>query len=165
MAAVPSLEEAKPPNCDTWKSEFARRVASKKISEEFEYFAQIYDKLSREDFKGQIKSEDAVLFALDQASKRRPLLNTKEQVSSLPKGSKVCIVGAGMAGRFKFLDQGPLRSDFLMKGLYIAMILDALEIPNLSYEILEGSDRIGGRVYTHYFSKKVHDYYDVCFNG
>ena len=44
------------------------------------------------------------------------------------------------------------------------MILDALDIPNLSYEILEGSDRVGGRVYTHYFSKKTkHDYYDVNF--
>lgn len=41
------------------------------------------------------------------------------------------------------------------------MILDALEIPNLSYEILEGSDRVGGRVYTHHFSEKKHDYYDV----
>ena len=45
------------------------------------------------------------------------------------------------------------------------MILDALDIPNLSYEILEGSKRVGGRVYTHYFSggpeKKTHDYYDV----
>ncbi len=43
------------------------------------------------------------------------------------------------------------------------MILDALDIPNLSYEILEGSDRIGGRVYTHHFSEKKHDYYDVKF--
>ena len=47
------------------------------------------------------------------------------------------------------------------KGLYIAMILDELKIPNLSYEILEGSDRVGGRVYTHYFSPEKHDYYDV----
>ena len=43
------------------------------------------------------------------------------------------------------------------------MILDALEIPNLSYEILEGSDRVGGRVYTHHFSNEKHDYYDVTF--
>ena len=43
------------------------------------------------------------------------------------------------------------------------MILDALNIPNLSYEILEGSDRIGGRVYTHHFSNQKHDYYDVLF--
>lgn len=49
------------------------------------------------------------------------------------------------------------------------MILDYLQIENLSYEILEASDRVGGRVYTHYFSKpekpgpkeKNHDYYDV----
>ena len=46
------------------------------------------------------------------------------------------------------------------------MLLDELNIPNLSYEILEGSHRIGGRVYTHYFTEKgraikEHDYYDV----
>lgn len=41
------------------------------------------------------------------------------------------------------------------------MILDALNIPNLTYEILEGSNRVGGRVYTHHFSKETHDYYDV----
>ena len=49
-------------------------------------------------------------------------------------------------------------------GLYIAMILDELNIENLSYDILEGSDRIGGRVYTHRFSpldQRRHDYYDV----
>ena len=46
------------------------------------------------------------------------------------------------------------------------MILDYLDIKGLSYEILEASDRVGGRVYTHYFSEKEpgeknHDYYDV----
>lgn len=53
-------------------------------------------------------------------------------------------------------------------GLYIAMILDALDIENLSYDILEGSDRIGGRVYTHRFSplkERKHDYYDVSIIG
>lgn len=101
MAAVPSLQEAKPPTCDTWKSEFARRVASKKISEEFQYFAQIYDKSRRKDFKGHVKFEDAVLFALEQASKGEALLNKNEQAHSFPEGSKVCIVGAGMSGRMK----------------------------------------------------------------
>lgn len=43
-------------------------------------------------------------------------------------------------------------------GLYAAMILDSLNIP---FEILEASDRTGGRVFTHEFSKKEHDYY-VC---
>ena len=62
---------------------------------------------------------------------------------SFPDGSKVCIVGAGAAG------------------LYIALILDDLAIPGLSYDILEGSDRVGGRMFTHYFSDKKHDYYDI----
>ncbi|CAI4214550.1 unnamed protein product [Parascedosporium putredinis] len=56
---------------------------------------------------------------------------------------KVCIVGAGVAG------------------LYIATILDSLEIPGLSYDILESSDRVGGRMYTHKFSDAPHDYYDI----
>ncbi|KAI1501590.1 hypothetical protein F5X99DRAFT_382386 [Biscogniauxia marginata] len=56
---------------------------------------------------------------------------------------KVCIVGAGIAG------------------LYIAMILDSLEIPGLTYDILEANTRVGGRVYTHHFSKEPHDYYDI----
>ncbi|KAI0447287.1 hypothetical protein F4803DRAFT_364707 [Xylaria telfairii] len=56
---------------------------------------------------------------------------------------KVCIVGAGVAG------------------LYIAMILDSLEIPQITYDILEASPRVGGRVYTHYFSENAHDYYDI----
>ncbi|KAF3930142.1 hypothetical protein ABW19_dt0208437 [Dactylella cylindrospora] len=56
---------------------------------------------------------------------------------------KVCIVGAGVAG------------------LYIAMILDDLNIPNLSYDILEANTRVGGRAYTYHFSDEPHDYYDI----
>lgn len=56
---------------------------------------------------------------------------------------KVCIVGAGVAG------------------LYIAMILDDLKIPNLDYDILEGSQRVGGRIFTYKFSEGIHDYYDI----
>lgn len=41
------------------------------------------------------------------------------------------------------------------------MILDELNIPGLSYEILEADNRVGGRIYTHRFSKAKHDYYDV----
>ena len=41
------------------------------------------------------------------------------------------------------------------------MILDALNIPGLTYEILEADKRVGGRVYTHKFSGDKHDYYDV----
>ncbi|KAF5664690.1 l-amino acid oxidase [Fusarium heterosporum] len=67
---------------------------------------------------------------------------TAEAVPDFP-ARKVCIIGAGVAG------------------LYIAMILENLQIPNLTYEILEASDRVGGRIYTHYFSKRPHDYYDI----
>lgn len=61
---------------------------------------------------------------------------------------KACIVGAGIAG------------------LYLAMILDSLAIPNFTYEILESADRIGGRVNTFYFlppkdDPSGHQYYDV----
>ena len=61
-----------------------------------------------------------------------------------PPGSKddlkVCIVGAGMSG------------------LYSALILDHLGI---KYDLLEANDRPGGRVLTHYFSTRKHDYYDI----
>jgi NAD(P)-binding Rossmann-like domain len=56
---------------------------------------------------------------------------------------KVCIVGAGVAG------------------LYIAMILDDLAIPDLSYDILESSSRVGGRLYTYRFSSGSSDYVDI----
>lgn len=57
---------------------------------------------------------------------------------------KICIVGAGVSG------------------LYTAMILESLEIPNLTYEILESSERVGGRLYTYHFDEdEEHQYYDV----
>ena len=59
---------------------------------------------------------------------------------SLPSETKVCIIGAGISG------------------LYSALMLDYLDIP---YDILEASDRPGGRIRTHYFSDKSHDYYDI----
>ncbi|KAJ5816719.1 Amine oxidase [Penicillium robsamsonii] len=62
----------------------------------------------------------------------------------LDNNTKVCIIGAGIAG------------------LYIALVLQDLEIPNLSWDILEANrDRIGGRIYTHRFSEAHNDYYDV----
>ncbi|KAJ5780654.1 Amine oxidase [Penicillium paradoxum] len=62
----------------------------------------------------------------------------------LDRNTKVCIIGAGIAG------------------LYIALILQDLGIPNLSWDILEANrERIGGRIYTHRFSDAPNDYYDV----
>lgn len=62
---------------------------------------------------------------------------------SRPKNLKIGIIGAGMAG------------------LYTAFILDKLSIPGVSYEILEASDRPGGRCFTHKFSDEQWDYYDI----
>ncbi|GLB43333.1 putative flavin containing amine oxidoreductase [Lyophyllum shimeji] len=58
------------------------------------------------------------------------------------KALPVCILGAGVSG------------------LYIAMMLDSLGI---KYEIMEGSPRIGGRLYTHNFptNQGKYQYYDV----
>ncbi|OJA18599.1 hypothetical protein AZE42_06573 [Rhizopogon vesiculosus] len=58
----------------------------------------------------------------------------------LPLDVTFCIIGAGAAG------------------LYTAMILKELGIP---FDILEASDRVGGRMYTHRFSEAPNDYYDV----
>ena len=68
---------------------------------------------------------------------------TRPDVTGDPTELKVCIVGAGVAG------------------LYTAHILGEL---GFQYDLFEASDRAGGRVYTHYFSDKVHDYYDIGTN-
>lgn len=54
--------------------------------------------------------------------------------------TRVCIVGAGACG------------------LRVAMFLQYLEI---DFDILEASDRHGGRAFTYHFSAAEHDYYDV----
>lgn len=41
-------------------------------------------------------------------------------------------------------------------GLYAGMMLQSLGI---SFQILEASDRTGGRVFTHKFTDQAHDYY------
>lgn len=75
-------------------------------------------------------------------------------VKTLPAGDKrteyfkVGIIGAGVAG------------------LFTAMIFDYLNEEyqtNVEYEIIEcnSKERLGGRLYTHYFSDAEHDYYDV----
>jgi heterodisulfide reductase subunit A-like polyferredoxin len=56
-----------------------------------------------------------------------------------PGGERVGIIGAGMGG------------------LYSALILQSLDIP---FEIIESSDRVGGRLFTHKFLKGgKYDYY------
>ncbi|KAJ4403096.1 hypothetical protein N0V85_005168 [Neurospora sp. IMI 360204] len=59
---------------------------------------------------------------------------------------KICIVGAGVTG------------------LFTALMLKISGIYN--FDVIEASDRVGGRLYTHWFSDKKkpdsdHDYYDI----
>ena len=116
----------------SFRAQWARRLVRGKLSKQVNFHSR--NKLIHGTVPGQT-----------------PLLSTPLQLPQnvdLPEvhfdpGTKVAIIGAGAAG------------------LYIAMILDDLAIPNLGYDILEADDRIGGRMKTHYFSKVEHDYYDI----
>lgn len=86
-----------PPRFLSNKSLFSQKLALKRITEEFEQFAKVYERLDKKGFKGP----DAVVYALGHASTRSEasdLLDDDKQTTTLPPGSKVCIVGAGMAG-------------------------------------------------------------------
>ncbi|KAL8787446.1 MAG: hypothetical protein Q9213_002223 [Squamulea squamosa] len=63
-----------------------------------------------------------------------------EKSHALPPAAKIYIVGGGVSG------------------LYAGLILDHLGV---AYDILEASPRPGGRILTHYFSTRKHDYYDI----
>lgn len=99
---TPSLGPPEALGARSWKSGFSQRVASKKISEEFEYFAKIYEQLNLEGLRGA----EAVLYALEHASnasKASELRDADKQVTELPLGSKVCIIGAGMSGQYRWV--------------------------------------------------------------
>lgn len=64
-----------------------------------------------------------------------------QDISLNSKPLNVGIVGGGMAG------------------LYSAMLLQK-HVPDVEVTIFEASDRVGGRVYTHKFSKEPHQYFD-----
>lgn len=68
-----------------------------KISEEYEYLAKIYRELQLDG----LRSNEALLYALKHASSSAPAKYFRDpdaEVKSLEAGSKVCIIGAGMAG-------------------------------------------------------------------
>ena len=71
-------------------------------------------------------------------------LTFKDKVDLDPSIVPVGILGAGSGG------------------LYAALILDDLGI---KYQILEASDRTGGRIFTHHFSQQEYDYYVSNFSN
>jgi monoamine oxidase len=84
---------------------------------------------------------NSLLLALFLAQKSLPPPSEEfSQLSSGPAAGPVGIIGARVAG------------------LRAAMLLQAAGIP---YEIIEASDRIGGRVFTYTFSGQTYDYFDV----
>ena len=90
------ITEVNPPNkCETWKSAYAQRLTSKRTGEEFDYFARAFRSESG------LRGPGALLYALEQAYKMTEADDLREkgkQPTKLPEGSKLCIVGAGMAG-------------------------------------------------------------------
>jgi hypothetical protein len=84
----------------------------------------------------------------------RHFLGVEPAEDRLIEGPKVGIIGAGSAGLFTGMILDYLNKKFQNDGFHVG------------YDILEaaGSDRVGGRLFTHYFTGQPqgkHDYYDV----
>ncbi|MCJ1393282.1 hypothetical protein MMC18_006154 [Xylographa bjoerkii] len=137
----------------TYRARFARRLVREKIVAQAKELAQRRPTPIHRPFDGvpamPISELPGGLDSMEPLKLRKLPPRTQPQTLSKlladdkPREWRVAIVGAGMAG------------------LYLAMILDDLKVPGLKYDLVEASDRIGGRVMTHYFSKTSHDYYDI----
>ena len=91
-------------NATSTKSLFSQHLTSLKISEEYEYLAKIYEKLHVEG----LRSGEALLYALQHASSSSDADKFRDETKAKTKlapGSKVCIIGAGMAGRSPLMRQ------------------------------------------------------------
>jgi hypothetical protein len=125
---------------DAYKYQWARFVAREKLDADFQI---INEKLSAQQNAAPLPTLSALAAEYFKPEWTGP---------KPPKAGefKVGIVGAGAAGLFT-----ALTIDFLRRVVP--------ELKNISYDILEasGEERLGGRLYTHKFSDKPHDYYDV----
>lgn len=101
--------------------------------------AQPSDAQARRDTPSAIHNHP--LFSLGQ-TQQAPLVKTRAGPLTLAQKKRsvvpVGIIGAGVSG------------------LYAALILQSLGIP---CEILEATERVGGRVFTHRFSTQKYDYF------
>ena len=93
MADAPPGAVKPPNNASSNKAAFAQQIASKKIDEEFEYFVKRFQQLGPKAFDAPEITE----YALN--PKTDGLLDDGRGATELPAGSKVCIIGAGMAGK------------------------------------------------------------------
>lgn len=129
---MPAFEEQP---VDSYKYQWARYVAKRKQDEDL--------RILREKIGAPLSNSvaDIANWTLKESN-----LQVKRPQPVKPGKFKVGIVGAGCAG------------------LFTGMIIDWLnEVTGLEvdYDILEAGDRVGGRLYTHHFSEKETDYYDV----
>jgi len=137
---IPTLFDGREGKIAPFKADYVSSLVSSVLNAEIN---QILQKKALSDPKDEMKD---VLEKIIKAFKDKSKFPYKAFDEKVYKASelKIGIVGGGIAG------------------LYAAYILTYLEI---DYEILEANhERLGGRVYTHYFSKQNppnHDYYDV----
>ncbi|MCJ1381525.1 hypothetical protein MMC17_004636 [Xylographa soralifera] len=134
----------------TYRARWARRLVREKIVAQANALAQRDDRPPHRPYDGApaipISDGHVTLDPLKLPklpSRARPQAMYNLLADDKPQEWRVAIIGAGMAG------------------LYLAMILDDLKVPGLKYDLVEASNRIGGRALTHYFSKTSHDYYDI----
>ena len=135
-----------PPVHEPYKYQWARYVAREKLEANFLTLKKNIEESNLKNWDSADSIEQLTLTKSEASKPGSDLAGAKPG-----KQLKIGIVGAGCAGMFT------------------AMILDEIKerITGLgdviSYDILEaaGEERLGGRLYTHEFSKRPHDYYDV----
>lgn len=131
---------------EPYKYQWARYVAREKLEANFLTLKKNIEESKLKNWDSADSIEQLTLKKSEASKPGSDLAGAKPG-----KQLKIGIVGAGCAGMFT------------------AMILDEIKerITGLrdviSYDILEaaGEERLGGRLYTHEFSKTPHDYYDV----
>ncbi|KAJ4246033.1 hypothetical protein NW762_013778 [Fusarium torreyae] len=138
----------------SYKYFWARYVQKNTLEYDFKVVKELIEQARKKDpdLLKEIKPNDGIAETLHKTQK----ITGVGFVPKTPGKLEIGIVGAGVAG------------------LFSAMVFDWLnEHPDLKgeleikYDILEaaGEERLGGRLYTHQFSKgdpvKTHDYYDV----
>ena len=122
---------------DSYKYQFARYAAKLKLDIDFKNLSAKVDRLIPD------------LSGADTISK---LAQATGDIGLLPDKAgefKVGIVGAGCAGLFT--------------GLLLDWLQEMVPELKISYDIIEaaGPERLGGRLYTHKFTERKHDYYDI----
>ncbi|KAF5574897.1 l-amino acid oxidase [Fusarium subglutinans] len=122
----------------SYRERWARRLVRDQVYRELSHYHQ-----SKHDWKVGSKNELERTCDYEMTRNDLPSPCWQDQARTKQQPLHICIVGAGVSG------------------LYIALLLDSLEMPGLTYEILEASNRAGGRVKTHYFSDRSDDYFDV----